>query len=86
MQILARSFHFDSAKVKQQEKGWGVFNMNIKTLPIHTLHELHELITDELKQQKQLTPKLNIQVEKEWASLKKKLDQVIKEKDQVEQQ
>jgi len=55
--------------------------MNIVSLSIQALHEHHQSITNELKEREQRTSLLSMQVEKDRASLKKELDQLIKERD-----
>jgi len=57
--------------------------MNIGTMPTHVLHEFHQSTTDELKEQEQCTLLLRIQVEKNKVSMKKEIDQLIKDRDEA---
>lgn len=56
--------------------------MNITTIPLHILHKLHLEIIEEMKLCEQNTQQLNIQLEREQASIKQNLDQMIQERDQ----
>jgi len=56
--------------------------MKVVTLPTQVLHEFHQIITNELKEKEKHTSLLSVQVEKNRASLKKELNQSIKEMDE----
>lgn len=58
--------------------------MNMATLPILILHDLHQGNTNELKEHKQHFAQLNIHIEQEHTVLRKQLNQDIKDKDQEE--
>ena len=86
MYIPVAALQFDSAKVKQQAKGWDHFNMNMASLPTPILQELHQGIRNELKEHEHPTSHLNIQIEQENVALKKQFNQTIKDKEQAQLQ
>lgn len=60
--------------------------MNILAVALPRLDKLHENITEESKLREEFTSQLNIQVEKEQATLSQNLNQTIQERDQIEKE